>query len=156
MNTNAGMQSHYLRLLAMVVLSFISMYILMYKMVDRYANVFTNLNQFYMAAMMTAPMLVFELLLMSSMYKNKIANTLLIAAGVVLLALFIVLLRNQTGISDRDFLKSMIPHHGGDVLMCGEAKVTDPEVVELCRSIIASQQSEIDWMKTKLHDLEGK
>ena len=43
---------HYLRLLTMSVLSFISMYVLMYAMVDRFGNVYPNLNQFYMAGLM--------------------------------------------------------------------------------------------------------
>lgn len=40
-------KTHYGRLLPMAVLSFISMYALMYAMVDRFANVFMNLNQVY-------------------------------------------------------------------------------------------------------------
>jgi hypothetical protein len=40
-------------------LSFISMYVLMYAMVDRFANVYPNFNQFYMAGLMTAPMVLF-------------------------------------------------------------------------------------------------
>jgi hypothetical protein len=42
------MMTHYVRLLAMAVLSFISMYVLMYAMVDRIENVYPNFNQFYM------------------------------------------------------------------------------------------------------------
>jgi hypothetical protein len=52
---------HYGLLLVMAVLFFLSMYILMYAMVDRVSNVYPNLNQFYMAGLMTAPMLVIEL-----------------------------------------------------------------------------------------------
>ena len=48
-------KSHYLRLLLMTVLSFIAMYILMYAMVDKFANVFPNFNQFYMAGLMASP-----------------------------------------------------------------------------------------------------
>ena len=40
----------------MAVLSFISMYILMYAMADSFANVIPNINQFYMAGLMTMPM----------------------------------------------------------------------------------------------------
>jgi hypothetical protein len=46
---------HYVRLAIMTALSFISMYVLMYAMVNRFANVYNNLNQFYMAGLMTAP-----------------------------------------------------------------------------------------------------
>ena len=39
----------YLKLLYMALLSFASMYILMYAMVNQFANVYPNINQFYMA-----------------------------------------------------------------------------------------------------------
>ena len=60
-------QSHYLRLAAMIVLSFISMYVLMYAMVNTLGDVYNSLNQVYMAGLMTAPMVVIELRLMSGM-----------------------------------------------------------------------------------------
>ena len=41
----------------------------------------------------------------------------------------------------------MIPHHSGAILMCEQAKLTDPEVRDLCRGIIAGQKAEIDQMK---------
>jgi hypothetical protein len=69
------MQTHtYPRLAVMAALSFVSMYVLMYAMVDRLANVYPNLNQAYMAGLMTAPMVIIELSLMGSMYENKDAN----------------------------------------------------------------------------------
>ena len=45
---------HYGRFALMLLLSFACMYALMYAMVDRFANVVPNVNQFYMAALMTA------------------------------------------------------------------------------------------------------
>jgi uncharacterized protein (DUF305 family) len=60
------------------------------------------------------------------------------------------LLRQQTAISDRQFLRSMIPHHGGAILMCQEAPLRDARIVELCKSIVASQRAEIEQMKTLL------
>ena len=65
---------HYVHLAIMVALSFISMYVLMYAMVNRFANVYSNLNQFYMAGLMTAPIVVIELALMRSVYDNKNAT----------------------------------------------------------------------------------
>ena len=44
----------------------------------------------------------------------------------------------------------MIPHHAGAILMCKENKLKDPDLQQLCRNIIASQQAEIDLMKSKL------
>lgn len=140
----------YLNLLIMAILSFISMYILMYMMVDKYDNVFFNLNQFYMAGMMTAPMVIIELVLMWQMYANKVFNFFAIGSSICLLGLFIFCIREQIAISDREFLKSMIPHHAGALLMCQKANLNDDEIKKLCRSILSSQQTEIDWMKNKL------
>ncbi len=78
--------SPYIRLSGMVLLSFIAMYILMYAMVDAASDVYNNLNQVYMAALMTAPMLIIELLLMRPMYPDGRRNALLVAVALVVLA----------------------------------------------------------------------
>ncbi|WP_247784711.1 MULTISPECIES: DUF305 domain-containing protein [Bradyrhizobium] len=44
----------------------------------------------------------------------------------------------------------MIPHHSGAILMCQQAKLTDPEIVRLCGEIERSQRQEIDQMKAIL------
>ena len=59
-------------------------------------------------------------------------------------------IRTQAGVGDEQFLKSMIPHHAGAILMCGKADVTSPDIRKLCRHIIQSQQQEIDEMKAML------
>ncbi len=146
-------KTHYIRLIIMTVLSFISMYILMYAMVDVFANVFPNFNQFYMAGLMASPMVLIEIFLMSAMYPNKKWNALIIAVSVVALILFWVGIRQQAAISDKQFLKSMIPHHAGAILMCEKASIHDPEIKELCREIISGQRREIDQMKAKLNEL---
>jgi len=140
----------YLRLFAMSVLSFIAMYVLMYAMVDKLEDARANWNQAYMAALMTAPMIVIELLLMSAMYKRRGLNLAIIGLSVLLLALAWFAIRNQWGISDRQFLLSMIPHHSGAILMCREAPVTDVEIKNLCTTIMVGQQAEIDQMNAKL------
>lgn len=141
---------HYGRLLMMAVLSFLSMYALMYAMVNTFDNVYSNFNQFYMAGLMTAPMVVLELLLMGSMYKNRKLNALILVASVVALVVFWLAIRQQSAISDQQFLRSMIPHHAGAILMCKENKLEDPKLQQLCANILSSQQSEIDLMKSKL------
>jgi len=153
-NHHNNNNNHYLRLLLMAVLSFISMYVLMYAMVNTPANIYLSLNQFYMAGLMTAPMVVIELALMGAMYHNKRLNALIIAASAIALAVFWILIRQQTAISDKQFLRSMIPHHAGAILMCEQAPITDPEIKDLCKSIISGQQSEIDQMEAKLGELE--
>jgi peptidoglycan/LPS O-acetylase OafA/YrhL len=140
----------YLRLSAMVLLSFIAMYILMYAMVDELSHVYNNLNQAYMAALMAAPMLIIELLLMRPMYPDRWRNALLIVIGLAVLAGAWILIRQQTAIDDRQFLRSMIPHHSGAVLMCEEASLGDPRLQALCRQIVESQLAEIAEMETLL------
>lgn len=145
--------NQYLRLLIMTVLSFISMYIFMYAMVDKFENVFSSYNQVYMAGLMTAPMVIIEMVLMGAMYENKAANRMIVAISILALGVFFVLIRQQTAIADSQFLRSMIPHHAGAILMCENASINDAEVKELCKNIISGQQSEINKMKAKLNEL---
>lgn len=140
----------YARLAAMTALSFASMYTLMYAMVDSISSVYPNFNQFYMAGLMTAPMVIFELALMGMMYENKSLNLAIMAIAAIAVMGFFGLIRYQTAINDRQFLKSMIPHHSGAILMCREAEISDAEVKALCANIIESQQREIDQMKAIL------
>jgi uncharacterized protein (DUF305 family) len=137
----------------MMALSFIAMYVLMYAMVDSFTNVFMNTNQLYMAGLMTAPMAAIELAVMRSMYTNRRLNIIGVAASLIVLGSCWTLIRQQTAIGDQQFLRSMIPHHAGAILMCGEAPIQDAEIKALCQSIITSQQSEIYQMRLKLDQL---
>ena len=101
---------------------------------------------------MAMPMVIIEIVLMSSMYMNKKLNTLIIGISAILLVAFFFFIRQQAGISDKQFLKSMIPHHSGAILMCEKANLKDPQIKELCKRIRSSQQSEIEEMKAKLEE----
>lgn len=147
---------HYTKLALMVVLAFISMYVLMYSMVDTFSNVLPNKNQFYMAALMTMPMIIIELLLMSAMYMNRKRNSVIFAVSIVALVGFFMLIRRQGAVTDKQFLKSMIPHHGAAILMAKQAVKQDPEIRELSQKIIKDQEAEIELMKTKLRELKNK
>ena len=141
-------KSMYFKLGVMFSLHFIAMYFLMYAMVHNLgSNVYNSLNEVYMAALMSASMIAIELLLMRSMYPNQALNVVLIFASVILLAGSWTLIRKQTAIGDEQFIRSMIPHHAGAILMCHEASLRDKELKDLCGSIISSQQAEIDQMK---------
>ena len=148
-------REHYKKLMVMVVLSFMSMYMLMYAMVNTFANVIPNVNQFYMAGFMTVPMIFIEMALMGSMYMDKKLNTIIIGVSSILLIAFFVFIRQQSAVSDKQFLKSMIPHHASAILMCEKANLQDPEIKDLCQSIISGQQAEIDQMKAKLQEVDN-
>lgn len=147
---NAGM------LLFMAILHFAAMYLLMYAMVDSLSHIHPNLNQLYMAGIMTAPMLLMEVLLMKSMYENKKTLTMIFGSSIIVLILFFLFIRNQTAINNKEFLRSMIPHHSSAILMCRKASITDPEIKELCKQIISSQGGEIDQMEKILNRLNAK
>lgn len=132
-------ENHYRNLLVMAILSFISMYILMYAMVNSIGNVFNNFNEFYMAGLMTAPMVLIELFLMRAMYQDTRRNAIIIAVSIIAGLAFFFLIRQQGAISDKQFLRSMIPHHAGAILMCEQASIQD---------------AEIDQMKAKLLELD--
>jgi hypothetical protein len=151
--SNVG-ENHYRHLAIMAVLSFISMYILMYAMVNSISNVYNNFNQFYMAGLMTAPMVVIELLVMRAMYHDRRLNAFIIAGSIMVGLAFLLLIRQQGAVTDKQFLRSMIPHHAGAILMCQQAPIQDAEIKQLCQTIISSQQAEIDQMKAKLAELE--
>jgi uncharacterized protein (DUF305 family) len=65
------------------------------------------------------------------------------------------MIRQQTLIGNTQFLRSMIPHHAGAILMCEEAPIVDSEIKTLCEKIKSSQQSEIDQMKAILSRLRN-
>ena len=137
------------KLLLMAALHFVAMYFLMYAMVDRWENIFLNINKAYMAGLMTSPMLLIEGFLMSSMYEKKILWSIMGVSAVAFILCFLFI-RKQTAIEDTEFLRSMIPHHSGAILMCEEANIQDPEMRELCDRIIVSQREEIEQMKRLL------
>ena len=140
----------YAKFALMLALSFVAMFILMYAMVDRAGNALPNVNQAYMAALMTAPMAVLEMALMSAMYPDAKRNRIILVVGLVVGLMSWFAIRQQVAIGDRQFLRSMIPHHAGALLMCKEAKLSDPEVLALCQGIEASQTREIAQMKALL------
>ena len=145
--------SPYARFALMIGLSFLAMYVLMYAMVNTLPNAIPNYNQFYMAGLMTAPMVILEMILMGAMYPEKKMNSIIAAIGVALLIIFWMLIRYQVAISDRQFLKSMIPHHAGAILMCDNTSLSDPEIKQLCSGITGSQRGEIDFMRRKLEQM---
>ena len=123
-------------------------------MVDRFANVFINVNELYMAGLMTMPMIIIELVVMGAMYANKRLNMIIMAACALALIAFFLLIRQQTFVYNSQFLRSMIPHHASAILMCKESPADNPEIKKLCASIITSQQAEIDQMKAMLNGRE--
>lgn len=150
MHSSGLKENTYFNFLLMVFLSFTSMYFLMYSMVNVLGNVYNSLNQLYMALLMTMPMIILEMFLMRKMYSNKSLNTLIVIIAILVFFISWFGIRNQFAINDEEFIKSMIPHHAGAILMCENANLSKPELKKLCQNVISSQQTEIAQMKALL------
>jgi hypothetical protein len=130
-----------------MALGLIVMYVVMFSMIDGGRDFRNNLNMFYMAVTMWAPMGIFMLATMPGMFPRKPLNFALYVAFVVLTLASFAATRAQALIDDRQFIDSMIPHHSGAILMCREADLRDGELAELCKEIIEAQRSEIEQME---------
>ena len=148
-------ERHHYKMLALnLMVSLVIMYLVMFTMIWSFSEFFNNLNMLYMTLMMVTPMGVLMLLMMGSMYRNRRWNVVLYATFAVVFALSFYAMRDQSLVGDRQFLRSMIPHHSGAVLMCRRASIEDQELRELCANIIASQTQEIEQMERLLVNYE--
>lgn len=139
------------RMLALnLTISLTIMYLMMFTMINSLGEFYQNINFLYMALVMWAPMGTLMLLMMSSMYQNKKLNLALHGAFLAIFIFSFAAIRNQGMVGDQQFLRSMIPHHSGAILMCREANISDPRVKELCQNIIPAQRQEIEEMKAIL------
>ncbi len=147
----AGMTNQHYRMLGLnLLISLIIMYFVMFTMIYSFSEFFNNLNMVYMALMMAAPMGILMLLMMGSMYANKKLNMILHASFAAIFILALFGMRTQALVGDNQFLRSMIPHHSGAILMCEQASIRDAEIQSLCANIITSQKAEIAQMKAIL------
>lgn len=133
-----------------LLLSAAAMYLAMYLMIASAADFYLNLNTLYMTAAMVAPMGVLMLALMPSMFPRRGLNIALYVLFGLMLVVGVWFTRQQVFVGNEEFLRSMIPHHSGAVLMCRQTKATDPEIIALCDGITRSQEAEIDQMRAIL------
>ncbi len=148
--SQGGHGSHgrsYLMFWLNMILGLIVMYVVMFSMIDGWRDFRNNLNMFYMAVTMWAPMGILMLATMPGMFPNKSANTIHYVALAFLTVASFYGTRSQTLIDDRQFVDSMIPHHSGAILMCREADLRDAELKTLCESITKAQREEIQQME---------
>lgn len=148
-NHEHGMKP-YTHLAVTTFINAIIMYLVMYTMIDGLSDFYNNINQVYMVLMMAAPMVIIMLIDMKTMYMDKRLNMILHVVAAILFIVGLYGMRTQAAVGNVQFLRAMIPHHSGAILMCREANITDPEIKTLCESIKRSQQEEIDQMKAIL------
>jgi uncharacterized protein (DUF305 family) len=145
------MRHHYRMLGANLLISLVIMYLVMFAMIYSWGEFIQNINFFYMALMMWAPMGSVMLVTMAPMYRTRKLNLILHGGFGLVFMLSAIGIREQALVGDNQFLRSMIPHHSGAVLMCKKSAIRDPEIKRLCEGIIASQTAEIAQMKVMLN-----
>ena len=151
------MRRHYWMFGLNMLVSTIIMYLVMFEMIRGLGEFVQNINFFYMALTMAMPMGALMLLMMGSMYADKRLNLILYAALAIIFVLAFLAVRTQAAVGDRQFVRSMIPHHSGAILMCNEASLRDAEIRNLCfapNGIVKSQEREIAEMKGILRRLQ--
>lgn len=149
--STAMMRRHYMMFGLNMIVSTVIMYLVMFEMIRGWGEFLQNINFFYMALTMAMPMGVLMLLMMGSMYANRKLNLILYAALSLIFILAFAAVRTQALVGDKQFVRSMIPHHSGAILMCREASIRDQEIRDLCfkpDGIIDSQAREINQMKS--------
>lgn len=140
----------------MLILSFFIMYGVMFLNVDEVSHIYVSTTRCYMSLLMVSPMAVLMILMMRKMYANKKLNIIILSSSVVVFIVALSFLRNQTFVSDVEYMKAMIPHHSSAILTSKHASIKDPEVRDLADSIIASQEKEISEMKKAILRLSEK
>ncbi|MGJ8685346.1 MAG: DUF305 domain-containing protein [Nonlabens sp.] len=145
----------YLKFGIMMLTSFVIMYVVMFLNVATTDHVMLSTMRTYMTLLMIAPMAISMMLFMWKMYKNKILNYIILTISSLLLVSVFFMEREQTGISDVQWMKAMIPHHSSAILTSSNADLKDPEVKKLANDIIEAQEREIAEMKSMIKRLEN-
>jgi hypothetical protein len=144
----------YVRFWAMIGVSTIIMFGLMYLNTYALDHVFFSQTRTWMALLMGAVMALIMIGFMWSMYRSRSANLAIVATGVVVFAGALFLVRSQQTVGDVAYMKAMIPHHSIAVMTSERAHIKDPKVRELADKIIEAQVREIAEMKGLIAQLE--
>lgn len=147
---------NYNKFALMLLASFIVMFLVMYANLASLDHFYLSTNKFYMTFLMITPMAVIMLAFMAGMYMNKKKNAAIVIFSSIIFIGFFILIRNQTFIDDKGYMKSMIPHHSSAILVSEKADLEDPEVRELAEQIIQAQREEIAKMKRILERMENE
>jgi uncharacterized membrane protein len=137
-------------ILVMVVLMvFVAYYVTDTIMLTR--NKLDNLNKFYMGVFMALVMVTLEILVMAFPATLVAWITLSI---IIMAAIFMAyIIRRQIGITPKQYLAGMIPHHEMAIVMSQrllEKPDVPDDIATLAKNIIRTQTEEINQMKAWL------
>lgn len=144
----------YVRFAAMIIVSTVIMFALMYLNTFALNHVFFSQARAWMALLMGAVMAATMLLFMWNMYASRNINFAILAVSALVFAISLWLVRSQATVDDVSYMKAMIPHHSIAIMTSDRAHIHDPRVRKLADGIIAAQVKEIAEMKTLIEDLK--
>jgi hypothetical protein len=139
----------YARFGAMILVSMVVMYGVMYLNTYEWGHVEWSETRFFMTWLMGATMAVVMLSFMWSMHPSRAANIGICVGAAVVFGVALWLVRSQTTVDDRSYMRAMIPHHSIAVLTSINAQIEDVRVRQLADEIIEAQCREIaemDWL----------
>lgn len=148
------MKNNYLRFYGMILTAAIFMYGVMYLNTYEISHVFFSEMRLYMTILSTCVMAIIMLIFMMGMLKNKKKNLTIVGVSILVFAISLFLMRDQTTIDDVDYMQGMIPHHSIAILTSKRATITDPRVRELADNIIEAQEREIKEMEGLIEELD--
>ncbi|TQN57158.1 DUF305 domain-containing protein [Agrobacterium tumefaciens] len=144
----------YVRFAAMIIVSTVIMFALMYLNTFALNHVFFSQTRAWMALLMGAVMAAIMLIFMWNMYASRNINFAILAVSALVFAISLWLVRSQATVDDVSYMKAMIPHHSIAIMTSDRAHIHDPRVRKLADGIIAAQVKEIAEMKTLIEDLK--
>ena len=145
----------YRNFLLMIGTSAVLMFCLTYLNTYQLSHVWFSWTRVFMSMIMAGSMSLVMLFFMRHMYKDKRANSLVVAASVALIGLGLWRVRSQATVGDVAWMKAMIPHHSIAILTSERAHILDPRVRKLADGIIATQKREIGEMEELIRDLQA-
>lgn len=146
-------RGRYLRFGAMIFVSMIVMYGVMFLNTYQLDHVEFSETRFFMTLLMGATMTVIMLGFMWSMHPDRRINIGILAVAAVVFTGALWLVRSQITVDDNAYMRGMIPHHSIAILTSENAQLDDVRVRALADGIIASQCREIAEMKWLIDDI---
>jgi hypothetical protein len=109
---------------------------------DSFDHIYFSLNDVYMILLMTGWMFVFM-----GLYSREVKTLLF---GFVLTVSSLYAIRTQLFITEKQFLRGMIPHHSMAVFMSKKLLQKTNSIQSFANQIIQTQDKEIQFMKQRI------
>ncbi|MCB1006687.1 MAG: DUF305 domain-containing protein [Acidimicrobiales bacterium] len=112
-------------------------------------------TRLYMSLLMGATMTAIMLAFMLGMHRNRKVNAAIFGLAALVFVGALWLVRSQSAVEDRTYMRGMTPHHSIAVLTSANAEIRDARVRKLADGIIASQCREISEMQWLIDDIDA-